>query len=751
MPPVSTPLAPTAPLPESAPAATGLGDTLDLIFGTSVRQMATNPQAEVWRLPAPPGLLGQERDSTPAGCIFRKRFLATDALGDFTYWTRRENLLLHALNSTWPEIRSIQQFLMLRQDANGQSVLETRHAGPDVGGWLQLPVLREGTSLPHCFAEAAHWFALARATLTALQEVHKRGFVHLDIKAENFCIPYLPADYTPDWQRDDLQLDFTRIRLIDVAFSLWESKVSLDEIPLPVNPEADPQQFRYLSQQFRHALREGQKGNLEPTRKLDFRADLYSLGVMLSGLLPRRLDAASGWTATLLQTARQLCQQLESWDMDWQQHGHRVPPLPHAALVALCETPLHTPELAARLQQGWQLDPAPASSPHALRTPRTPVTPVVISPNSTQGHRGSTAPPPPPAAPPDPTPPRRLNWLAAALGAGCIVGASAWYFRPGTPPAPPAPPAISAQNTAKKTVPAKTTPVTPPAVPSPPTVLTQTTAEPLLHALHSARTDKERDALLRQTFPTGKADDNSALFRQLLHKTEQAWGKAGYANPERQQQLGLLLALHDYQPASTRSAALKTLADTYQHDSHSIENSDWWQKNAAQDAKAKGWIQETRRLARQGIKLAQFNYGLALSSGKGVTRDSAEGGKQLSTALQRVTASSLTGSDAALVQVGLQIGTQLALLGNDRRFARQLLPGLQHLSDLDEITATYLSAEIAACRLLPPNLKQASDYMAQLADLPPTQKGAKAWIELANRRLQAYKRQPLSCNFAAGR
>jgi serine/threonine protein kinase len=749
-----------------------------LIFGTSVRQMATNPQAEVWRLPAPPGLLGQERDSTPAGYIFRKRFLATDTLGDFTYWTRRENLLLHALNSTWPEIRSIQQFLMLRQDANGQSVLETRHAGPDVGGWLQLPVLREGAPLPHCFAEAAHWFALARATLTALQEVHKRGFVHLDIKAENFCIPYLPADYTPDWQRDDLQLDFTRIRLIDVAFSLWESKVSLDEIPLPVNPEADPQQFRYLSQQFRHALREGQKGNLEPTRKLDFRADLYSLGVMLSGLLPRRLEAASGWTAALLQMARNLCQQLEAWDIDWQQHGHRVPPLPHAALIALCETPLQTPELAARLQQGWQLDPAPASSPHY---PRTPITPVVlrqttpqVAPAAPVQADGSTvqtvlsadqgassatsAPVDPPIAP------RRFNWLAAALGAGCMVGASLWYFRPVTTPEAPAgsivaPVAVSQPVQPEIAVPPPVSSPPPASVvpdatnqpPTAPVAETQPRAETLLQALHNASTDKVREALLRQTFPSGKADDNSALFKQLLHKTEQAWDKAGYANPERQQQLGLLLALHDYQPASTRSAALKTLADTYQRDSHSIENSDWWQKNAAQDAKAKGWIQETRLLARQGVKLAQFNYGLALSSGKGVTRDSAEGGKQLSTALQRVTASSLAGSDAALVQVGLQIGTQLALLGNDRRFARQLLPGLQHLSELDDITATYLSAEIAACRLLPPNLKQASDYMAQLADLPPTQKGAKAWIELANRRLQAYKRQPLSCNFAAGR
>lgn len=766
------PSSPSAASPLSAVPA-DLLDLFDLFFGKTRRRMATNPQAEVWRLPD---------EHNPADAVFRKRFLVSDALGDFTYWTGRENLLLHALNNTHPKLAHVQQFLMLRQGDTGngqhQSVLETRHAGPDVGMWLQLPVQRQGQILPHVLADCAHWLALARATLMTLLEVHKRGFVHLDVKVENFCIPYTPNDYQPDLAQDAAALavalspDFSRIRLIDMAFSLWEGKVALDDMPLPVNPDADPQQFRYLSQQFRHALREGLKGNLAPTRRLDFRADLYSLGVMLSALLPQQAEAERGWRAERLKAAKALCRQLEAYDEDWQRHGDKVPSLPHAALLERCETLLQESDLQASLAQGWGLvwqSPTPRHAP----TPVTPVTPPTpVSPQVPPWQPDAVPPvgPSQHAVHDSPMPQvevassrwrQSLPGLAAALlGAGCVAGGVFWYM--GANPASPLKENVHASRHDQDK--GKDRPVVRPPRPVPPAPPVTDTRPPLdtgnisqqadaLLAELLAASPPQQVSLLHARFPTGqvaRTDPARAVLDAAVTQAEREWSSTAYDNPDRVRHLRVLLNLQTHLPDDGKAPLSRQLAETYQRDSRDIENSDWWQKNAAPDAASRSWSSETALLATRGIKLALFNQGLALTSGKGVQRDTAQGGKLIASALRRVTLSSLTGSDAGLVRVGLDMATRQALLGNDPVFARNLLPGLRHLSDLDDITASYLTAEIAACRLQPPDMALATQAMQKLTELPPQRKGATAWIETARQRLQAFRHSPVSCRFEAG-
>ena len=56
---------------------------------------------------------------------------------------------------------------------------------------------RDGARLRHVFEDCAHWWALARHCLIALDAIHDLQLVHLDLKADNVCIPVGPVDFDP--------------------------------------------------------------------------------------------------------------------------------------------------------------------------------------------------------------------------------------------------------------------------------------------------------------------------------------------------------------------------------------------------------------------------------------------------------------------------------------------------------------------------------------------------------------------------
>ncbi len=183
-----------------------LADHLDLMFGVGRRRMMTGDHVEVWReAPA-------EKDRQP---YFSKRFIAQRSPGAID-WNLREALLI----LTMDELGSahLQQFdsTSHTQDRT-QRDLRTRHAGPSLQNWLDLPVARADRRLAHAFHDCAHWFALARYGLAALRDINGAGVLHLDLKPDNICIPTDPAIFDPE-SGGGFHLAVSGLRLIDFAF-----------------------------------------------------------------------------------------------------------------------------------------------------------------------------------------------------------------------------------------------------------------------------------------------------------------------------------------------------------------------------------------------------------------------------------------------------------------------------------------------------------------------------------------------------
>ena len=151
---------------------------------------------------------------------------------------------------------------------------------------------RDGVTLDHVFEDCAHWWALARHSLIALDAIHELHLVHLDLKADNLCIPVAPVDFDPLAEGARLFPDFERIALIDFAFSLVSGE-RLDSA-LPIAQQAD---YEYQSPRLLSALEAGRRGDLAPTRQLDWRCDLFSLAAMLWRYLRGPATPAGGWTA----------------------------------------------------------------------------------------------------------------------------------------------------------------------------------------------------------------------------------------------------------------------------------------------------------------------------------------------------------------------------------------------------------------------------------------------------------------------
>ena len=189
---------------------------VERVFGRSRLQIATGRHVEVFREVA---RSGEERRYT-------KRFLATDSV-DFRPWTEREYQVLVRLGRLEgaPVAKALD---FLPADASGAPRLQTRDAGATLDQWATLVPLRRGeTTLRNVFDDCANWWALARQCVVALDALHALGFVHLDLKPDNVCIPWAPAGAGRPVAGQPLAPRIKALALIDVAFSL------VPEVDLP--------------------------------------------------------------------------------------------------------------------------------------------------------------------------------------------------------------------------------------------------------------------------------------------------------------------------------------------------------------------------------------------------------------------------------------------------------------------------------------------------------------------------------------
>ena len=251
----------------------------------------------------------------------------------------------------------------LPADETGAARLQTRDAGATLDQWATLVPLRRGeTTLRNVFDDCANWWALARQCMVALDALHALGFVHLDLKPDNVCIPWAPAGAGRPVAGQPLAPRVKALALIDVAFSLVP-EVDLPG-PLPLLREPD---YDYQSPRLLHALEEGRRGSLAATRALDWRCDFYSLAAMLWRYLPEFDDApGSGWNGERHAEAQEFVQQL----LD----VHNAPPTihwPHRHLIGLAALRLRDPDLQAALQAGCTFDPERELPLDAEPTPPT--------------------------------------------------------------------------------------------------------------------------------------------------------------------------------------------------------------------------------------------------------------------------------------------------------------------------------------------------------------------------------------------
>ncbi|MEO7056667.1 MAG: hypothetical protein ABI281_08905 [Caldimonas sp.] len=333
---------------------------IDRVFGRSRLRMVTGDHVEVFREASVPG----ERR------CYTKRFLATPD-GDFREWTEREwRILARLVGHGLKPVPEIVQFD--RGSVDRPALVQTYDAGITVDHWATLlPLERDGVMLKNVFEDCAHWWALARHALVALDAIHELRLVHLDLKADNVCIPVGPAGFDPRAGHErSLHPCFEDLTLIDFAFSLVSGERLKSALPIAAQPDYDYQSPRLLQ-----ALEQGRSGDLGMTRHLDWRCDFYSLAAMLWRYLPEPEQAVDrAWTTARHAKASAFVRHLI------EVHDHELPAQrPHARMIALAAEVLAAPDLRLSLQRGWTLAYDATAPARIASTPITRIAPPRVA------------------------------------------------------------------------------------------------------------------------------------------------------------------------------------------------------------------------------------------------------------------------------------------------------------------------------------------------------------------------------------
>lgn len=285
----------------------GLSMSITNHFSQSEQQICTiagGANSDVSRIPA----VGD----TPA--VYRKVMNAS-----YTFWVQYEENLLSAINERLPmaDSRYVVNNKRFSKDADGTGTktlfIETYDAGVDLIDWVETPVIIDNCQYTNLFCHPTSLLNCLKGCLQALYAIHKHQIVHLDIKANNICIPFL--------QKTDLHspisIDFANTVLIDFGFSLWWSRLPLGEdikFALGYN-----QQKAYQSQTLIDALKHNKRSinahgkavfNHEKLKQLDYSADLFAIGFLFDTVLKQYKNQRVAADADHWQNIDLVCQKL---------------------------------------------------------------------------------------------------------------------------------------------------------------------------------------------------------------------------------------------------------------------------------------------------------------------------------------------------------------------------------------------------------------------------------------------------------
>lgn len=689
-----------------------LDDHLDLMFGVDRRQVHTGgSHVEIWREPhqAGSGLwpFGKKTSGRP---YFRKRFKKVkvgDTEWDYSEWTEREFNLIRMLESKTGSPH-VQVYRKLHKLGDGAEEMQTEHAGPTVQQWLDLPVLRGEEHLPHVFHDCAHWFALARTALESLRHVHEKGFVHLDIKPDNFCVPPAPNPYDPA-SGAPVRVDIAGLRLIDYAFSVWERVAPLGRtLGMDILDEE-----AYQSRQLCDAIARGKNNDLDAIKNLDWRADFYGLGWMMGSVLaaiPSGEKAGeAGWSDERRRQAEELVAQLKSFDDAWSEEVP-LPPMPHARMIAALDDLLGQADLQQSLATPWSLNRDPAWRPGIAAPP----TKIIAG-----GLRDKAESPSSPIRPTRLLPfvPNWKKWQFGTAAAVLILFGGGWYATANGP---------DGSQTAREPSVTQDQTQSSESIETAPKVVNPLVAE----TSASASADVLGERLSKRLREVAPAQFASAEKPSLSAEAEQVdairiaaadnffrgWGDASYGDPRRPGELERLLWLAEKLPSEAKNRVMATVAERYGRDSD-IQNMQAWWKNreGSPDAVGQAWLGETEVLARAGVKRAHAILGFAWATGKSGKRSLILAGESFARALQGVTAQTLGTSDRVLVNDLIITISSLSLVGRDQNFSKAILPGLKHVAELGDPAAAWVLANVLACRLGSPKLAEARRFLQMVA------------------------------------
>ena len=314
---------------------------IDRVFGRGRLRMVTGDHVEVFREAAAPG----ERRR------YTKRFLATADARLPASGPSASGASSRASSATAcaPCRMSCSSIAAPRRAGAGADLRRRRH-GRSLGD-AAARCERDGR-LRHVFEDCAHWWALAHHCAGALDAIHACELVHLDLKADNVCIPLAPAV-------DPLPTHGGR-----AAPAFEEPRADRLRVFAGVRASDSPRRCRSAGKPTttisRRAScgrsRRAHAGDLAPTRELDWRCDILQPRGDARRYLPDeswacRQGVASGWTARRYEEARTLVYRLrEAHD------GELAEWRPHTRLLELTHEQLAHGDLQdSLLAAGWTL------------------------------------------------------------------------------------------------------------------------------------------------------------------------------------------------------------------------------------------------------------------------------------------------------------------------------------------------------------------------------------------------------------
>lgn len=157
--------------------------------------------------------------------------------------------------------------------------IEMPWAGFDLQDWRRL--FEPQNSSP--FHDVKFVLALLRSALKALYPLHGSGWIHSDIKLDNWCLQWLGGSLSAAGAPLAGRLNPDHLRAIDMGLTLEEKALRTKEIVSGKAIATEMNPLRHLLL-IKDAHTAANSGNFKPLQQLDWRCDLMALGEMFDRL-----------------------------------------------------------------------------------------------------------------------------------------------------------------------------------------------------------------------------------------------------------------------------------------------------------------------------------------------------------------------------------------------------------------------------------------------------------------------------------